>query len=58
MNKHDFHIPFIKSLVIIVAVTLVSMGAANYFINKIFFPGHYTPHFTSQQSQYSSDSKE
>jgi hypothetical protein len=58
MNKYDFHIPFIKSLVIIAAVTLVSMGTANYFINKIFFPGHYTSIFTSQQSQYSSDSKE
>lgn len=58
MNKHDFHIPFIKSLVIIVAVTLVSMGAANYFINKIFFPGSNTPIFTSLNSQNSVEAAE
>ena len=57
MNKiKEFHIPFMKSLVLIAVVTLVSMGTAHYFINYGFSSPQNTPNFTSFKSQISSES--
>lgn len=33
MNKNDFHIPFIKSLVIVAIVTIFSMVSSHYVVN-------------------------
>jgi hypothetical protein len=39
MNKYDFHIPFIHGMVIVGAVTLVSMVLSRILIEKyLFFP--------------------
>jgi len=56
MNKYDFHIPFIKSLLIVAVVTLVSMGTARYFINNRFSTTLNTPNFTSLKSHTSPES--
>ena len=56
MNKYDFHIPFIKSLLIVAVVTLVSMGTARYFINNNFSNVSNTPNFTSLKSHTSPES--
>lgn len=52
MNENDeFHIPFIKSLFLVAAVTLISLGTARYFISNRFFGPSNTQVFTSSQSQ-------
>lgn len=56
MNSNDFHIPFIKSLLIVAVVTLVSMGTARYFINNSFSSTLNTPNFTSLKSHTSPES--
>lgn len=57
MKNDQFHIPFIKSLVIVAAATIVSMSLAHYFISPKFFSDTKTPSFTSQKSQYSIESR-
>lgn len=47
MNKYDFHIPFLHSLVIIAAFTLVSMGIARFYINGYFHSTTSSPTFTT-----------
>ena len=47
MNKQDFRIPFLHSLVIIAAFTLVSMGIARIYINEYFHPTIPSPTFTT-----------
>lgn len=49
-KNNDFHIPFIKSLVVIAAVTLVSMASAHYFIYKSFSTAPNAPEYTSSSS--------
>ena len=55
MNKYDFHIPFLHSLVVIAAFTLISMAFAHIYINEHFKPVVNTPTFTSQNFQSSSN---
>ncbi len=50
MKNDQFHIPFIKNLVFIAAVTLVSMVSAHYFIYKSFSKAPNTPEYTSSPS--------
>lgn len=51
VTKNDgFHISFIKSLVIIAALTLVSMASAHYFIYKSFSTAPNAPEYTSSSS--------
>lgn len=50
MKNEQFHIPFIKSLVVIAAVTLVSMVSAHIFIYKSFSTSPNTPEYTSSSS--------
>jgi len=47
MNKYDFHIPFLHSLVIIGAFTLVSMGIARFYITTYFNNTIPSPTFTT-----------
>jgi len=49
-KNNDFHVPFIKSLVIIAAVTLVSMVSAHYFIYKSFSTAPNSQEYTSGSS--------
>lgn len=51
MKNQDFHIPFIHSMVIIAAVTLVAMASSRYFVEKYLYPSTSTPVFTSQNFQ-------
>ena len=56
MSKNNqFHIPFLKSLIVVALVTLVSMGFAHYFISERFFPPSNSSVFTSSQSQNESE---
>jgi hypothetical protein len=38
MNKHDFHIPFIKSLVIVAIITGFAMVSSHYVVE--YYMGH------------------
>lgn len=51
MRNEDFHQPFIKSLMIVVCVTIVSMVFSHYLVD--YYMGHSfkSPVFTSAQSQ-------
>jgi Na+/H+-translocating membrane pyrophosphatase len=53
MNK-EFHKPFIKSLIVVAVVTLVTMVSsryvANYYTNTKFYPAK-TIEYSSQKSQ-------
>lgn len=51
MKNDQFHMPFIKTLVIIAAVTLVSMGTARYFIERSLSTPQESQIFTSLKSQ-------
>jgi hypothetical protein len=47
----EFHIPFIKSLVFVAVVTIVSMVSVHYYLtNSLSLPKN-TPVYTSQESQ-------
>ena len=52
-NMRDFHIPFIKSLVIVGLVTIVSMISARYLVEYSIINPHNTPIYTSHDSQIS-----
>lgn len=54
MKNDQFHIPFLHSLVIIAAVTLVSMVSSKYFVEKYLFNDYNNPSFSSAQSYTSS----
>jgi hypothetical protein len=50
MNKskfEEFHVPFIKSLVFIAIVTIVSMVSVHYFMINSLLPSSNTPIYTS-----------
>ena len=55
-EKPEFHIPFIKNLILIALVTVVSMGFAHYFISDRFFGPSKSPVFTSAKPQKSVES--
>jgi len=52
---NEIHTSFIKGLLVVAIVTLVSMGTARYFILNSFSATHHTPIFTIQKSQENID---
>jgi hypothetical protein len=50
MKNNEFHIPFIKNLVFIGIVTIVSMVSVHYFFHNMFLQSSNTLEYTSQQS--------
>lgn len=52
---NEIHHSFIKSLVVIAIVTLVSMATARYFVQKVLYSNYNSSVFTSQQSYDSSN---
>lgn len=57
MKNDEFHIPFLHGMLVIAIVTVVSMAFAHHFISDKYFPSQKSSHFTSAQSQFSSESK-
>ena len=58
-NKNvDFHIPFIKGLVLVALVTLFAMISSHYIVDYYMGHQYYYPIFTSAQSYSSADSPE
>jgi len=55
MKNEEFHIPFLKQLVIIGLVTLVSMMSVRFFFNYYLSDTIYTPSFASEKFYSSSD---
>ena len=51
----EFHEPFLKNLVIICLVTIVSMVSAHFFIHKGLSPYLKTHSFSSHESQEKSN---
>lgn len=58
MRNNEFHIPFLKSLVVIASVTLVSMISAHYFIYKSFSKAQNPQEYTSSSSYNSAKAAE
>jgi hypothetical protein len=58
MKNDEFHIPFIKSLVFMGLVTIVSMVSVHYFFTNMFLVPSNSPVYTSHQSQNSPESRE
>jgi hypothetical protein len=50
MINNEFHIPFLKSLVIIASLTLVSMAFAHYYIPKLYDSPQNPQEYTSSSS--------
>jgi hypothetical protein len=50
MKKDEFHIPFIKSLMIVATVTIVSMAFAHYYIPKLYNSSQNPQEYTSSPS--------
>lgn len=50
MNNQEFHIPFIKSLMVVAAVTIVSMVFAHHYIPKLYNSYHNSQEYTSSPS--------
>jgi len=50
MNNQEFHIPFIKSLMVVAAVTIVSMVFAHYYIPKLYDSYQNSQEYTSSPS--------
>ena len=55
LENQEFHIPFIKNLVFVGLVTIVSMISARYFVQYSLSSYYPTPSYTSQESQMSPD---
>lgn len=51
----EYHIPFIKSLIFVAMVTIVSMASVRFLILRSYSPNISTPVYTSTQSQNSPD---
>ena len=47
MNKEDFHIPFLHSMILIGAVTLVSVFSSRFFVERYYFSHNKSLEFTS-----------
>jgi hypothetical protein len=56
MKNTEFHKPFIKNLVFIGLVTIVSMVSVHYFIHNMFIGPSNSLEYTSQKSQMSTES--
>lgn len=50
MTNNEFHTPFLKSLVIIASLTLVSMVFAHYYIPKLYGSYQNPQEYTSSSS--------
>ena len=50
MTNDEFHVPFIKSLMIVAAVTIVSMTFAHYYIPKLYDSYQNPQEYTSSSS--------
>ncbi len=50
MNNQEFHIPFIKSLMVVAAVTIVSMVFAHHYIPKLYDSYQNSQEYTSLPS--------
>lgn len=50
---NEIHHSFIKSLVIVAIVTIVSMASARYFVTRVLDSDNNSSVFTSQKSQIS-----
>jgi ABC-type spermidine/putrescine transport system permease subunit I len=50
MTNKEFHVPFLKNLVIIASLTLVSMAFAHYYIPKLYGSPQNTQEYTSSPS--------
>ena len=50
MKNDEFHIPFIKSLMVVATVTIVSMAFAHYYIPKLYDSYQNTQEYTSSPS--------
>ena len=50
----EFHVPFIKNLVFVALVTVVSMISIRYYLTNSLSASPQTPLYTSQESQYES----
>lgn len=53
-KTNEFHKPFIKSLVIVGLVTMVSIISTRYFVNYMLTNYYNPPSYTSYESQISS----
>jgi hypothetical protein len=53
MTNNEFHVPFLKNLVIIASLTLVSMAFAHYYIPKLYGSPQ-NPHEYTSSSSYNS----
>ena len=53
-NLEEFHIPFIKNLVFVGLVTIVSMISARFFIINSFHSISEPPVYTSQENGFDS----
>lgn len=58
MKNQEFHIPFIKSLLVVSLVTILSMLSAPYFVNKLYSMSGKTQVFTTIQSGNISESRD
>ena len=47
----EFHVPFIKNLVFVGLITVVSMVSVHYFMTKSFSVPQQSSTYTSEQSQ-------
>lgn len=56
MKNTEFHIPFIKNLVFIGLVTIVSMVSVHYFLHNMFMEPSNSLEYTSQKSSISTSS--
>jgi|APCry1669189034_1035192.scaffolds.fasta_scaffold53472_2 hypothetical protein len=48
---NEFHVSFIKSLVFVALITIVSMVSVRFLLEKPYSNNHKTPIYTSQESQ-------
>lgn len=53
MKNDEFHVPFIKSLVLIALVTLVTMTLSHYYIPK-FYDSYQNSHEYTSSPSYNS----
>jgi hypothetical protein len=58
MKTSEFHIPFIKSLLLVSIVTILSMLSAPYFVDKLYTMSGKTQVFTTIQSGNISESRD
>jgi hypothetical protein len=50
MKNDEFHVPFIKSLVVVAAVTIVSMVFVHHYIPKLYDSYQDSQEYTSSPS--------